>query len=208
MLLSIKQLSFTFFVGMVLISCNKGAVLTHDLDVQFINSTNTTIYPTGAFPHFDPNDPFEQDVYPHFVNYVTPSIINADFKEDLTAYLKKNKIHLVQDSTTYRLEITSISYSESNNRSSYVDSCSFGYPYTYVYYSDYTVTAHASLFKGSTLIEQWTESDYASERVKSARDACNKPEIGIPLQSLSGVAKNVAKKIRARVSTKLKALVG
>lgn len=122
-------LFFTSF----LISCNKGEVLSNDLDVQFIESNNTSIFPTGAFPHFDINDQTEPDVYPHFVNYTNPTQINADFKEDLTNFLKKNKIHLVPDSNTYRLVISSISYYESNNRQSYIDSCGFGYPSAYVY---------------------------------------------------------------------------
>lgn len=189
-------------------ACNKGEVLSHDLNVQYIETTNVVIYPANAFPHFDQNDLNEPDIYPHFVNFTNPIQINADFKEDLTQYLKKNKIHLVPDSNTYRLVITGISFHESNNRQSYIDSCGFGYPSAYVYYSDYQVTAHASLYKGNTLIENFTESDSGRERLKSTTDACNKPDIGWPIQSLSTVASTVAKKIRARVSRKLRELVG
>lgn len=193
---------FLLFSSIVL-SCKKGKTLPHDVAVQFMTSTEASVYPEDYFPPFDPYNPYEPIVYPNYAHDYSTSEIAANFNKGLISYLNKNKVILQSDAAAYVLKITSMHMSESIERQSYIDSCSFNNTIDYVYISSLSFRVSASLYKNGVLMGSWTEEGNSWERVKSKTDGCNKPKVRQVLRGPYSLINQVAKELRVRVSRKM-----
>lgn len=184
-------------------SCKKGKKLPQEVPVQFIPLTESVVYPESAFPPFNPNDPYEQLVYPRYAHEYSASETAANFNNGLVSYLNKNRVILQSDTAEYVLKITSLYMKESIERQSYTDSCSFNYPIAYVYKSSLRFSVSASLYKNGVFVNKWTEEGNSWERFKSKKDNCNKPEVSSLLRGPYSLINQVAKELRVRISKEL-----
>lgn len=190
-------------VSVLLISCKKGKTLKHEVAVQFITATNSGVYPVDYFPPFDPTDPNESWHSPNYAHDYSAAEIATRFNSKLTTYLNKNKVMLQSDSADYVLVITGMNLNETLNRKEYIDSCTFGNPVNYVYYSSLRFVISASLYKHGVLKGSWTEEGNSRDKVKSKTDECNAPKIRGMLRETTGLVDQVAKELRVRVSKKM-----
>ena len=104
--------------------------------------------------------------------------------------------------------ITGISAVESHHKALYVDSCAFGHPEKYVYYSSLEVTVKAGLYRNGVLIETWEKKGYSTEKARNKTDDCNAPKIRAAVYDVRGLLHRVAKELRVRISKKLYELEG
>jgi hypothetical protein len=187
----------------LLISCKKGKTLKHEVAVQFITTVNSGIYPEDYFPPFDPNDPSESWHSPNYAHDYSSDEIAARFNSKLISFLDKNKVILQNDTAEYVLIITNMNLSESLKRESYIDSCSFGNPINYVYYSSLRFVVSASLYKYGVLAGSWTEEGNSWDKLKTKTDECNAPRVRGMLRETMGLVDQVSKELRVRVSKKM-----
>lgn len=198
-----KPVLSIFALSVLLISCKKGKTLKHEVAVQFVTTAHSGVYPEDYFPPFDPNDPYESWHSPNYAHDYSTDEIASRFNSKLISFLDKNKVMLQSDTANYVLVITSMNLNESLNRKSYIDSCSFGNPVNYVYYSSLRFVVSASLYKNGVLMGSWTEEGNAWDKVRSKTDECNAPKIRGMLRETTGLVDQVAKELRVRVSKKM-----
>jgi hypothetical protein len=203
-----KPFFYFFVLSLFLISCKKGKTLKHEVEVQFITTTSSSIYPEGSFPPFNPNDPTECSHTPNYVNNCSKEQLAEQFNSKLKSCLNRNNILLQEDSADYIFIITNMNLSENLKRESYIDSCGFNYPVNYVYYSSLRFAIRAELYKNGHLLATFNEEGNSTDSVKSKRDACNAPKILQVIRSTSTLVDQVAKELRVRISKKMYALEG
>lgn len=198
-----KPIFYVLALTGFLVSCKKGKTLPHDVAVQFITPAEASVYPEDYFPPFDPTDPYEPVMHPNYAHDYSTSEIAANFNNGLTSYLRKNNINLQSDTAAYILKITAIHMSESMERRSYIDSCSFNNSINYVYVSSLRFRANASLYKNGVLISSWEEIGKSWERIASKTDGCNAPKIRRIIRGPYSLINQVAKELRVRISKKM-----
>jgi hypothetical protein len=198
-----KPVLSIMMLSVLLISCKKGKTLKHAVDVQFITTANSGVYPEDYFPPFDPNDPNESWHSPNYAHDYSTDEIASRFNSKLISYLDKNKVILQNDTADYVLVITAMNLSESLNREGYIDSCSFGTPVNYVYYSSLRFVVSASLYRYGILVGSWTEEGNSWDKLKSKTDECNAPKVRGMYRETMGLVQQVSKELRVRVSKKL-----
>ncbi len=197
----------TLFIA-TLSSCKRGKKISNPVPMTIVCSNVSSISPEGAFEPFNSFDPFEPVQYPQYVSYFTENEIDALFRKDLTDFLYKNNIFLVDTVCPFELRITQISVDEGINRESYTDSCSFNYETAYVYYRDLEVTVTAKLYRNGQQIESWTRTASSRERVRNKRGSCNEPLIGGAIRDVDDLISQAAKELRVKISKFLYELEG
>jgi hypothetical protein len=203
-----KPFFYFFALSVFLISCKKGKTLKHEVAVQFITTTNSSVYPEGFFAPFNPNDPTETSHSPNYAHEYSTNQIAEQFNSKLKSCLNKNNIFLQENSAAYVLVITGMNLSENLKRESYIDSCGFNNPINYVYYSDLQFSISAELYKNGVLLVTFNEEGNSHDSVRSKKDSCNAPKILHMVRSTSSLVDQVAKELRVRVSRKLFDLEG
>lgn len=198
-----KPVLSILMLSVLLISCKKGKTLKQEVAVQFITTINSGVYPEDYFPPFDPNDPTESWHSPNYAHDYSTNEIASRFNSKLISFLDKNKILLQSDTAEYVLIITNMNLSESLKRESYIDSCSFGNPVNYVYYSSLRFVVSASLYKYGVLVGSWTEEGKSWDKLKTKRDECNAPRIRGMFRETMELVDQVSKELRVRVSKKI-----
>lgn len=198
-----KPVLFVFALLVLLVSCKKGKTLKHEVAVQFITTTHSGVYPEDYFPPFDPNDPTESWHSPNYAHDYSTDEIASRFNTKLISFLDKNKVMLQSDTAEYVLVITNMNLNETLKREGYIDSCSFGAPVNYVYYSSLRFVVSASLYKHGVLVGSWTEEGNSWDKLKSRKDECNAPKIRGMLRETMGLVDQVSKELRVRVSKKM-----
>lgn len=198
-----KPVFYIFALSVCLISCKKGKKLKHEVAVQFITTIESGVYPEDHFPPFDPNDWNEVPQYPRYAHDYSADQIAAQFNSKLTSLLNKNNVVLQNDTAEYVLYINSMNLSESIERQSYIDSCSWNNPIAYVYKSSLRFTVTASLYKNGVLVDSWSKEANSWESIRSKRDNCNKPKVRTIVRGTSWLVDQVAKELRVRISKKM-----
>ncbi len=198
-----KPIFYVFALSVCLISCKKGKKLKHEVAVQFVTTANSGVYPEDYFPLFDPYDWNEIPQYPSYVHDYSSEQIAAQFNTKLTSYLNKNNVMLQSDTAGYVLYIDVMDLSESIERQSYIDSCSWDYSMAYVYKSSLRFLVTATLYKNGILVDSWSKEANSWESIKSKRDDCNKPKVRSIIRGTSWLIDQVAKELRVRISKKM-----
>jgi hypothetical protein len=195
-------------ISILAVSCKKGKKLPQTVYVQYDPATTASVSPVDNFEPFDEYDIYEVPQSPSYVHDLSPAEIATRFNEDLAYWLSRNNIQLTTDPALYLLDITSLQLSESLSRQSYVDSCSSSTSVSYVYYSDISFTADASLYKNGVLVDSWSRWSSSSEKVRNKTNKCNEPKIRGPLCGPSCLIERIAKEVRMKVSRKIYDLEG
>lgn len=198
-----KGVFLFLLMGLTFLACKKGKVLPNIIQVHFDGIEHAGIYPEGNFELFDQNNQAIGTYMPNYVSGMNSSSYAQQFNDELRRLLKKNNIELTSEPAAYDLKINGFYVEESLNKTSYIDSCSFGSPTAFVYYSDLKVHASISLFKNGFSIDTFEKNAYATETVKSKTDNCNKPKIRSALYGPEGLSKRVAKELRVQISKKM-----
>ena len=198
-----KPVYFILALCLCLISCKKGKKLKHEVAVQFVSGSAADVYPADYFPLFDPYDWNEVPQSPAYAHDYSEEEIASMFNKDLTNYLKKNNVMLQADTAGYVLYINTMNLSESLERESYIDSCSFDNSTAYVYESSLKFQVTATLYKNGILVGSWSRVANSRESIKNKRDDCNKPRVRGIVRGTSWLVNQVAKELRVRISKKM-----
>ncbi|MGV3613175.1 MAG: hypothetical protein ACO1N0_19600 [Fluviicola sp.] len=201
-----KPILYFLALSVCLISCKKGKKLKHEVAVQFATVSNADVYPQEYFPLFDPYDIYEIPQSPSYAHDYSNQEIANQFNKDLTAYLKKNNVMLQADTAEYVLYINTMYLSESLERQSYIDSCSWDNSMAYVYKSSLRFLVKATLYKNGIIVDSWEKEANSWESIKNKRDGCNKPIVRGILRGTNSLIQQVAKELRVRISKKMYAL--
>lgn len=200
------MMRFTFsllFLLVLFVSCRKGKTLPDVVYVHYDGPTTAYQYPTGRFSPFDPFDIYEVPQYPSYVDQNQNEKLASDFNDELKRLLEKNNVVLTTEPAEYSLHVGTLDVSESLNRQSYVDSCSYWNETAYVYYSDLDASVTITLKKNGYYINSWTRHAMSSEKVRDKRDDCNRPKIRSIGRGPSSLVEQLARELRVKISKQL-----
>lgn len=147
----------------------------------------------------------------------TENEILQNSKEDLIYYCGRNKIRESQDysSSTYEIEITSITLNEWGSVETYYDSCKASYSvwdpsyadifpeefYSPVYLANLSFTIRAKLYdKNGFIMATLTSNINRKDRLRNKKNDCGEPKINSLNGGVSGVMSAAVKGLRKDIS--------